>query len=202
MQPTAKNELASRTTELVELSAFYFVEDKEQYDEAVEFLSRIQHMRKWINGVYKDAKTPLTKATRTLSEQQRAMLQPLANAEATVMSKIVNYRQSQVALDDGREAVTRSVEAPAVTERTSYSAQVIDFQALMMAVASQIMITNYDPDPAIKSFLTETFHPTPQCNLSLLEPSATGLNAMARSLKNDLDVIGVALEKRVTLISK
>ncbi len=251
-------ELASQTTQLVSLAEFYIVTTPEESVEASEFLSRIQKLRRWIDGIYKDAKTPLTTAKRTLDAQQKLLLDPLADAEQLVMKRIVAFKTQQHALRQEKElaalkeaqadalaeqrrqaerirliarthpSLTASValhaqadmieQAPTlvipkpvimdatlsqgVQQRTNYSAKVENLRDLIMGVAAQIMVSEYQLDNSTRSFLVENFLPTPQCSLSLIEASASQLNTLARALRQDLNIPGVILEKNVSLVAK
>ena len=252
-------ELASQTTQLVSLAEFYIVTTPEESVEASEFLSRIQKLRRWIDGIYKDAKTPLTTAKRTLDAQHKLLLNPLADAEQLVMKRIVAFTAQQNALRQEKEsAALKEAQADALAEqrrqaeririladqvttstaasvalhaqadmieqaptlvmptpvimdatlsqgvqqRTNYSAKVENLRDLIMGVAAQIMVSEYQLDDSTRRFLVENFLPTPQCSLSLVEASTPQLNTLARALRQDLNIPGVMLEKNVSLVAK
>ena len=252
-------ELSSQTRELVALAEFYVVTTSEESVEASEFLSRIQKLRRWIDGIYKDAKTPLATAKRTLDVQQKALLDPLADAERLVMQRIVAFTTSQQQIRQQREATARmEAQAVAVAEqarqaerirvlaedartssaaavalhaqadmieqapplviptpvvmdatlakgvqsRTTYSAKVENLRDLVLGVAAQIMVSEYALDATTRTFLTDTFLPTPQCSLSLVDAVVPQLNTLARALRQDLSIPGVLLEKNVSLVAK
>ncbi len=219
-------ELCSQTTKLVALAEFYTITNPEESVEASEFLARIQHLRRWIDGIYKDAKGPLATAKRTLDAQQKALLDPLAVAERTVMQRIVDYtrlqeqqRQRDALLVAERLAqadmiehapplvmpvavIMESVLAKGVQQRTNYAAKVENFRDLVLGIAAQIIVTEYEISAEMRVFLTEKFMPTQQCSLSMVEASIPTLNALARSLRNDLNIPGVTLEEKITLIAK
>lgn len=252
-------ELSSQTKELVSLAEFYTVTTAEESVEASEFLSRIQKLRRWIDGIYKDAKTPLATAKRTLDAQQKALLDPLAQAESRVMQRIVAFtalqnlereqrehaarREAQTlafleqarqaerirALADARQTspaaavalhaqadmieqapplimplpvIMESVLAKGVQQRTTYAAKVENLRDLVLGIAAQIIVSEYPVDESTRTFLTETFLPTPQCSLVLLDASMPQLNTLARALRHDLSLPGITLEKNVTLVAK
>jgi len=252
-------ELTSQTKDLVALAEFYVVTTPEESVEASEFLARIQKLRRWINGIYKDAKAPLATAKKTLDAQQKSLLEPLVAAEAQVMSRIVFFTAEQAGLHARREAkariaatnialaeqvqqaeriraVAESDATPAAASialhdqadmieqsqplvmpvpvekeatlsadmhtRTTYSAKVENIRDLVLGVASQIIVSEYKIDDSTRTFLTDTFLPTPQCGLSLVNAAMPELNTLARALKNDLSVPGVTLENKVSLIGK
>jgi len=252
-------ELASQTKELIALAEFYVITNAEESVEASEFLGRIQKLRRWIDGIYKDAKGPLAVAKRTLDAQQKALLDPLAVAEKTVMQRIVDFTAAQQAQRellerDARLEATRIARAelerqaqtvrqiadhaqtsdsaaaalhvqanmiqqspmlimptPVVMEttlaagvqqRVTYSATVANARDLVMGIAAQIIVSDYVISDEMRRFLVETFLPTPQCSIELLEPVMPKLNLLARALKHDLSIPGVMLEKNVSLVAK
>ena len=252
-------DLSSQTKELIALAEFYTITTAEESVEASEFLARIQKLRRWIDGIYKDAKSPLAMAKRTLDARQKALLDPLAVAERTVMQRIVDYKtlqdnQRQLLEMDARLAAERIARAeqarqaqivrqladaaqtsdaasvalhaqadmieqspmlvmPApvvmdttlavgVQQRTTYGATVENLRDLVLGIAAQIMVSEYAISADMRTFLTETFLPTPQCSLSMVEASMPTLNALARALRNDLSIPGVTLEKNITLVAK
>ena len=111
-------ELSSQTKELIALAEFYTITTAEESVEASEFLARIQKLRRWIDGIYKDAKSPLATAKRTLDAQQKALLDPLAVAERTVMQRIVDYKALQ---DKQRQLM--EMEARLAAERIARAEQ-------------------------------------------------------------------------------
>lgn len=252
-------ELSVQTKELVAIAEFYTVATVEESVEASEFLSRIQKLRRWIDGIYKDAKTPLATAKKTLDAQHKALLEPLAKAESDVMRRIVAFtalqdqerdqrenaarREAQTlafleqarqaerirALADARQTspaaavalhaqadmieqapplvmpvavIMESALAKGVQQRTTYAAKVENLRDLVLGIAAQIMVSEYPIDETTRTFLTETFLPTPQCSLVLLDASMPQLNTLARALRHDLNIPGVMLEKNVSLVAK
>ena len=210
-------ELSSQTTALVALANHVAVRSPEDSVAASAFLSRVQHLRRWITGIYKDAKQPLTTAKRTLDAQEKALLDPLEEAERRVMQLIVTFTAEQVA--ERRQLAAAALEAqlagapavalPAVVttiegmqSRTTYSATVTDLRALVLSVAGQLLLETPGATKVTQAWLTKVCAPTPQCTLSLLEPSATTLNALARALRTDLSVPGTTLTSTVTLVSR
>ena len=113
-------ELSSQTTALVALADHVVVRTPADSVEASAFLARVQHLRRWVAGIYKDAKTPLTTAKRTLDAQERALLVPLAEAEQRVMREIVSFQaqhqqdhdQSQPPAPPARSAAPPAPPAP------------------------------------------------------------------------------------------
>ena len=210
-------ELSSQTTALVALANHVAVRSPEDSVAASAFLSRVQHLRRWITGIYKDAKQPLTTAKRTLDAQEKALLDPLEEAERRVMQLIVTFTAEQVA--ERRQLAAAALEAqlagapavalPAVVttiegmqSRTTYSATVTDLRALVLSVVGQLLLETPGATKVTQAWLTKVCQPTPQCTLSLLEPSATTLNALARALRTDLSVPGTTLSSTVTLVSR
>ncbi len=212
-------ELSSQTTALAALAGHVVVRSPDDSVEASAFLARVQHLRRWITGIYKDAKQPLTTAKRTLDAQEKALLDPLEAAERRVMQLIVAFTAAQdaqrrqleaVALEAqlaGAEPVALPVPAVQTTidgmqSRTTYSATVTDLRALVLSVAGQLLLETPGATKVTQAWLTKVCAPTPQCTLSLLEASATTLNALARALRTDLSVPGTALASSVTLVAR
>ena len=210
-------ELSSQTTALVALANHVAVRSPEDSVAASAFLSRVQHLRRWITGIYKDAKQPLTTAKRTLDAQEKALLDPLEEAERRVMQLIVTFTAEQAA--ERRQLAAAALEAqlagapavalPAVVttiegmqSRTTYTATVTDLRALVLSVAGSLLLETPGATKVTQAWLTKVCQPTPQCTLSLLEPSATTLNALARALRTDLSVPGTTLTSTVTLVSR
>lgn len=210
-------ELSSQTTALVALASRVVVRTPDDSVEASAFLAKVQHLRRWITGIYKDAKAPLTTAKRTLDAQEKSLLDPLEEAERRVMQLIVAFTAAQAAERRQLEAVAleaqlageEPVPAPAaqttidgMQSRTTYSARVTDLRALVLSVAGQLLLDTPGATKMTQAWLAKVCQPTPQCTLSLLEPSATTLNALARALRTDLSVPGTALASSVTLVAR
>tara|TARA_R110000824_G_scaffold44320_5_gene129017 strand:- start:2598 stop:3398 length:801 start_codon:yes stop_codon:yes gene_type:complete len=252
-------ELTSQTKDLISLAEFYVVTTPEESVEASEFLTRIQKLRRWIGGIYKDAKAPLATAKRTLDAQQKLLLEPLAAAEKQVMERIVSFTAEQERLHAQREAVARleaeniaraeqvrqaerirlvaeadatpassvialNDQADAIEQsaplvmpvpvekeatlsanmhrRITYSAKVDNLSDLILSIAAQIIVSEYKIDESTRTFLTDRFSPTPQCSVSLVSAAMPALNTLARALKKDLNVPGVSLEKKPSLVGK
>ena len=70
-------ELSSQTTALVSLASHVVVRTPDDSVEASAFLPKVQHLRRWITGIYKDAKAPLLTAKKTLDTQEKSLLGPL-----------------------------------------------------------------------------------------------------------------------------
>ena len=87
-------------------------------------------------------------------------------------------------------------------QRTTYSANVENLRDLVMGIAAQIIVSEYTINDSTRTFLVETFLPTPQCSLSLVEAVMPQLNMLARALRHDLNLPGVTIEKNVSLVAK
>ena len=211
-------ELSSQTTALVALADHVVVRTAADSVEASAFLARVQHLRRWVAGIYKDAKAPLTTAKRTLDAQERALLVPLAEAEQRVMREIVSFQaqhqQDHERLESGvveAQLAGASVALPAplavtsidgMQSRTTYSADVVDFRALVLAVAGQLLLDTPGSTRVTQAWLRAVCRPTPQATITLLEPSAPALHARARALKDDLSVPGVTSSTKTTLVAR
>tara|TARA_R110000765_G_scaffold97401_1_gene183195 strand:+ start:530 stop:1240 length:711 start_codon:yes stop_codon:yes gene_type:complete len=211
-------ELSSQTVALVALADRVAVTSFADSVEASAFLARVQHLRRWVTGIYKDAKGPLTVAKRTLDAQEKALLVPLAEAEQRVMGLIVAFTAAQAAAQAAREAAALTqhlagapveITAPApvavidgMQSRTTYSATVTDVRALVLAVAGQLLLETPGATKVTQGWLRRVCAPTPQCTLALLEPAAPALNALARALRTDLAVPGTTLASITTLVAR
>lgn len=208
-----------QTRDLLLLSDAVVVASSEQSLSASDYLQRLQKMRKWVVGIYKDAKQPLTQAKKTLDAQEHALVDPIKAAEKEVMGKLLAYRQATKYLEarrladetdrllDGEDLVPTVPTAPPLTpgmhQRSTYSATVDDLEALVLSVAAQILINRSKDGETLTPWhwLTTVCKPSPQATLNLLTVSNPDLNALARALKDDLDVPGVTLKHTTTLVS-
>ena len=211
-------ELSSQTTALISLSEQVVVHTPEDSVEASAFLAKVQHMRRWITGIYKDAKAPLIAAKKTLDGQEKSLLGPLEIAEDRVMQLIVAFTKQEAAERallaaasvQAQLAGAPVVESPVLVattiegmqSRTTYSAAVTDIRALVLSVAGQILLDEPGATKVTKAWITKVCAPTPQSTLSLLEASAPNLNALARALRTDLAVPGTTLTSTVTLVAR
>ena len=206
-----------QTRDLLLLSDAVVVTSSEQSLSASDYLQRLQKMRKWVVGIYKDAKQPLTQAKNTLNEQEHALVDPIKAAEKQVMGKILAYAQAAKYLEtrqlaaetdrllDGEDLVPTVPTAPPLTpgmhQRSTYSATVDDLEALVLSVAAQILISRRGGETLTpRHWLTTVCKPSPQATLSLLTVSPD-LNALARALKDGMDIPGVTLKHTTTLVS-
>lgn len=118
-------EVANQTKQLIFLAEFYVVTTPEESVEASEFLSRIQKLRRWIDSIYKDATAPLSTAKRTLDTQKKSLLDPLADAERTVMQRIVAFTAEQDKLRQKQENVAQLLaQATAFAEQARQAARI------------------------------------------------------------------------------
>jgi len=185
------------------------------------YLERIQKLRRWVKSIYSEAKQPLAVAKKTLDAQERALLTPIKCAEKQIMGRILDFTTAQADREAQRLAdeVDQSLDAetlvpvvaspppapmvaPGMQRRSTYSATVTDVQALVLAVAGQILCDMPGSTKVTKRWLTQVCRPSPQASLGLLTPSAPALNALARALKHDLSVPGTTLSETTTLIAK
>jgi hypothetical protein len=184
------------------------------------YLERIQKLRRWVKSLYADAKRPLAVAKKTLDTQERELIGPIKEAETQIMGRILAFttaqadRESQrlaAEVDQGLAAETivpvvasptpAPTVVPGMQRRSTYSATVTDMEALVLAVAGQILLDRPGSTKVTKRWLAQVCRPSPQASLGLLTPSATALNALARALKHDLRVPGTTLSETTTLVS-
>lgn len=211
-------ELQSQTTALIALAGTLTVTTPDESLAASGWLAKTQLLRRWISGIYKDAKAPLLTAQRTLGAQEKALLEPLAVAERMVMDKILAFTTAQAEAHAAQDAATvdallagedvpvvMDVVAPALVEgmstRETVSAEIADLRALVLAVAGQLLLEV----PATKSqraWMIAACQTTPQATLTLLEPCTPALNALARALRTNLNLPGVTLRTTTTLVAR
>ena len=184
------------------------------------YLERIQKLRRWVKSIYTDAKQPLAVAKRTLDAQEKALLTPIKCAEKQIMGRILDFTTAQADREAQRVAaqVDQSLDAetlvpvvaapppppmvsPGMQRRSTYSATVTDVQALVLAVAGQILLDMPGSTKVTQRWLTQVCRPSPQASLGLLTASGPALNALARALKHDLRVPGTTLSETTTLFS-
>jgi hypothetical protein len=175
-------------------------------------LARLQQLRRFITGVYSDAKRPLAQAKKTMEAQQRALIDPLKAAEASLTKALLTFQEAQAPMPVPIQKVNGALPAPTPTpiptlvsgmgDRTHYRAEVTDVKALVVAVAAQLMLT----DPAMT--MTKVTRrwlmtlATPQATLDLVRPDPVPLNSLARALKEDLTIPGVVATQKTILVSR
>tara|TARA_R110002126_G_scaffold203445_1_gene351020 strand:- start:674 stop:1330 length:657 start_codon:yes stop_codon:yes gene_type:complete len=202
--------------DLLLLSDAVVVTSSEQSVSASDYLQKLQKLRKFLVGIYKDAKQPLAHAKKTLDAQEHALVDPIKVVEKQVMGKILAYTQATKYLEtrrlaaetdrmlDGEALVPTPPSTPPLTpgmhQRSTYSGTVEDMEALVLSVAGRILLSKPGGSDR-EHWLKTVCQPSSQATLSLLTVSAPDLNALARALKDDLDVPGVALKHTTTLVS-
>jgi hypothetical protein len=178
-------------------------------------LARLQQLRRFITGVYSDAKRPLAQAKKTMDVQQRALIDPLKAAEASLTAALLAFEATQetpVPVPEWEDsgALPAPLDPPVPTlvngmgPRTNYRADVTDLKALILSVAAQLMLTDTDAAPMTKVThrWLAAYHPTPQATSSLLQENPTALNALARALKEDLVLPGVIATAKTILVDR
>jgi hypothetical protein len=212
--------LTSRTTALIRRSSGQTVTTVADSVEASRILEQLQQMRRWVQGIYHDAKAPLGAAKKTLDAQERALLEPLATAEQRMMALVLGFQGQQRAarmqqdaqcvdaLLAGDEAVLPvpvPVEATVVAgmqTRTTYTAEVVDLKGLVLAVAAGYLLELPGVTKVTRRWLTEVCQPTPQATLDLLQPTMPAVNRLARALQTDLAVPGIVASPTTTLVAR
>lgn len=186
---------------------------------ASRVLAQVQQMRRWVSGIYRDAKAPLGTAKKTLDAQEKALLGPLREAEQQLMAAIVSFQAQEraarmkadaVALDAqlaGGEPVPLARASLGATtmagmqSRTTFAAEVLDLQGLVLAVAGQLLLEVPGSTKVTRRWLTEVCQPTPQATLDLLQAVPSALNRTARALNTDLAIPGVVVTSATTLVA-
>ena len=212
-------ELTSRTTTLISAAAGQTVTTAADSVAASHVLAQLQQMRRWVSGIYRDAKAPLGTAKKTLDAQEKALLGPLREAEQQLMAAIVAFQAQEtaarmkadaVALDAqlaGHDSVSL-VRAPVgattmagMQSRTTFAAEVLDLRGLVLAVAAQLLLEVPGSTKVTQRWLTEVCQPTPQATLDLLQVVPAALNRTARALNTDLAIPGVVVASTTTLVA-
>jgi hypothetical protein len=184
------------------------------------YLERVQKLRRWVKSIYTDAKQPLSVAKKTLDAQERALIDPIKQAEKQIMGRILDFTTAQADREAQRVAaqVDQSLDAetlvpvaaapppapmvaPGMQRRSTYSATVVDMEALVLAVAGQLLLDRPGSTKVTQRWLSQVCRPSPQASLGLLTASGPALNALARALKHDLRVPGTTLSETTTLVS-
>tara|TARA_R110001606_G_scaffold246166_2_gene394282 strand:+ start:141 stop:848 length:708 start_codon:yes stop_codon:yes gene_type:complete len=211
-------DLEKQTRDLLSPADHMTVTSKSESVEASLYLQRVQQLRKWITGIYKEAKQPLTQAKKTLDAQEHALVDPIKVVEQRIIKRLLTYTTAQAALEEQRvsddldaqlstpgSAVsltpTEPFPVPGMHTRTVHAATVTDLRALALAVAGQLLLDAPGCDERTARWIRDTCKPTPQATIGLLAAAATAVNALARALKSDLDVPGVALTTSTTIVS-
>jgi hypothetical protein len=176
-------------------------------------LARVQHLRRFITGVYADAKRPLTQAKKTLDAQQRALLEPLKTAETSLTDALLEFESAQAPPPTPAALEPGAVPAPAVAPaamlvtgmgpRTTYRADLTDLQALVLSIAAQIMIaTSATTMTKVTRRWLSDYQPSAQATLSLVRADPVALNTLARALKEDLSLPGVQATASTILVDR
>jgi hypothetical protein len=202
--------------DLLLLSDAVVVTSSAQSVSASDYLQKLQKLRKFLVGIYKDAKQPLAHAKKTLDAQEHALVDPIKAVEKQVMGKILAYTQATKYLEtrrlaaetdrmlEGEDLVPTPPSTPPLTpgmhQRSTYSGTVEDMEALVLSVAGRILLSKPGGSDR-EHWLTTVCQPSSQATLSLLTVSNPDLNALARALKDHLDVPGVTLRETMTLVS-
>jgi len=207
----------SKTEELVAASNMVSVLTQADSESASLTLCSIKKLRVWISGVYADALAPMLLARKTLQKQETDLLLPLSKAEKHLTSELTAFSERQRLLREelakrdmdvillGGIPESRSVEAVGSSplySRTTYAGRVDDLSALTLSVAAGILLSQPVIPPDVREFLLSRCRPTQQSSLTMLQPSAPEINALARALRNDLDLPGVSIVKNTTLVAK
>ena len=220
--------LAGQPEELVALADAVRVKNETESVEASVVLKRVQMLRRFVTGVYKTAKGPLTDAKHRLDTQEKALLAPLRRAESDIMATILTFRNAEQARLEAEAAAT--VEATVVARlngepslepvlpaapapetlvegmvaRSTWTGTVTDLHKVVLSVAAQLLLddSSLTMTTVTRRWLTKTCDPSPQASLDLLSISAPRLNALARALRHDLSVPGTAVAENQQLVSR
>jgi phage FluMu protein gp41 len=221
--------LAGQTAELVQLADHIIVTNETESVQASAFLKRVQVLRRFVSGVYKTAKGPVTEAKRRLDAQEKSLIAPLRQAEADVMGTILTFRNAEESRRE--EAAAAAVEAtvmarlagtpepPApviataappetlvegMVSRSTWTGSCTDLKKVVLSIAAQMLLEDetLEMTKVTRRWLTTTCSPSTQASLDLLIISAPRLNAVARALRHDMLIPGTVVEERQQLVSR
>lgn len=213
-------ELPRQATDMIRLGDDIAVTNTTEAVAAGHYLKRLARMRRWAADIYATARAPLAAASKTLAEQERALVQPLKIAEKRVMSQILAYEAASRANAESRArmALDAHLSAPAGTpmplveaaptslaqgvhKRETHTAAVTELEALILSIAGQLLLQRPGGSDR-EHWITTTCAPSPQASPDLLAPNQAGLNALARSLREDLSLPGVEHVVTTILVAK
>lgn len=213
-------ELTSRTTELITTASAQTVTTPAESLHASAVLTQVAQMRRWVTGIYHDAKAPLRAAKKTLDAQEKELLEPLRVAERQLMAAIVAFQAQEAAAQMKADAATLDTQltsrtpvalvpapvqaswtVPGMRRCTAYTAKVVDLRGLVLAIAAQLLLNVPGSTKVTRRWLTEVCRPTPQATLDLLQPVPAALNRTAQALNTDLAIPGVVVASTTTLVA-
>ena len=214
------SELPRQATDMIRLGDAIAVTNTTESLAAGHYLKRLARMRRWAAGIYATAREPLAAASKALAEQEQALVQPLKVAEKRVMGQILAYESASRANAESRArvALDAHLDAPAGTpmplveaaptalaqgvhKRETHTAAVTDIEALILSIAGQLLLQK--PGGLDREhWITVTCAPSPQATPDLLEPNQAALNALGRSLREDLSLPGVEHVVTTILVAK
>jgi hypothetical protein len=213
-------ELTSRTTELITTASSQIITTAADSVAASHVLTQLAQMRRWVTGIYHDAKAPLRAAKKSLDVQETALLGPLRVAEQQLMTAIVAFQAQETEARMKADAATLDVQLtsrttvdlvrapvrapwtmPGMKHCTTYTAEVLDLRGLVLSVAAQLLLEAPGSTKVTRRWLTEVCQPTPQATLDLLQPVPAALNRIAKALNNDLAIPGVVVASTTTLVA-
>jgi hypothetical protein len=212
--------LPRQATDMIRLGDDIAVTNTTESVAAGHYLKRLARMRRWAADIYATARAPLAAASKTLAEQERALVQPLKIAEKRVMSQILAYEAASRANAESRArmALDAHLSAPAGTpmplveaaptslaegvhKRETHTAAVTELEALILSIAGNLLLQQPGGSDR-EHWITTTCAPSPQASPDLLAPNTTALNALARSLREDLSLPGVEHVVTTILVAK
>jgi hypothetical protein len=200
--------LMRTTTGMVEVPVLV---SAEQSRDCTEFLQLVQHKRRAIVSYFTAEKQPFIDRQRDLRNTERVLVEPLKGIEKVLSDAVLAFEASQepVATLEALEALG---ETPAVVPEptriagtkqvTTWGATVTNLEALILAVAGQILLSeekNLKMTKVTRKWLTTHCQPTTQATISLLRENPSALTALAKAMKEFLRVPGLTSSKKPTL---
>src|SRR5688500_8981236 len=107
-------EIAAQTKSLAAEFATLTITTPAECVEATRYLGRLQKLRRWVDGIFKTAKQPLTTAKKQLDANHNASVQQIRDLEDQVEARILAFQETERqerARRDQEERERRELEA-------------------------------------------------------------------------------------------
>ena len=183
----------------------------QQSRDCTEFLQIVQRERRAIAAYYAAEKQPLLDQQRALSKAERDHLKPLKSIEQALNDAVLAFEALQQpiatlkaldALDETPAVVPEPTRIAGTKQVTTWGATVTNLEALVLAVAGQILLSekkNLTMTKVTRKWIQDHCEPTTQATISLLRENPSALTALAKAMKEFLCVPGLKHTKKPTL---
>lgn len=214
--PTDITALVSQGHALLQIPAGTTIEvavltSAEQSRDCTQFLQIVQRKRRAIAAYYTAEKQPLLDQQRTLGKAERDHLKPLKAIEQALNDAVLAFEAAQRpvatldalnALDETPAVVPEPTRIAGTRQVTTWSATVTNLEALILAVAGQLLLSeekNLEMTKVTRKWITTHCQPTPQATMSLLRENPSALTNLVKAMKEYLRVPGLISSKKPTL---